>query len=388
MRVIHTIANLAVESGGPAQTVPGLCAALQGRSVDALIVTQKNSLPGGSTRPEDRFHPQVHDALPGRRWAGSALSSAHRFGALLRMHCKDTDPCIIHDHGLWLASNHVAAVTARKLDVPLIVSPRGMLEPWAFRHRAWKKQLAWLLYQRRDLRAAMVLHATADQEAGNLRRRGLRMPIAVIPNGVPLPDLPRTKSAVNRTRIALFLSRINPKKGLLVLVEAWRQVQPPGWQVVIAGPDEGGHRGEVEEAIGQAGLTNVFRFVGLVDGGDKTKLYRGSDLFILPTFSENFGVVVAEALAHEVPVITTKGAPWEGLLTHRCGWWVDIGVEPLVAALREATNLPQETLRDMGQRGRAYVEQNFGWPGIAQQMLSVYQWMLGRGPKPDCLYLD
>lgn len=165
-------------------------------------------------------------------------------------------------------------------------------------------------------------------------------------------------------------------------------MQPPGWKVVIAGPDEGGHRGEVEEAIGQAGLTNVFKFVGLVDGGDKTKLYRGSDLFILPTFSENFGVVVAEALAHEVPVITTKGAPWEGLLTHRCGWWVDIGVEPLAAALREATNLPQETLRDMGQRGRAYVEQNFGWPGIAQQMLSVYQWMLGQGPKPDCLYVD
>ncbi|MGB5063775.1 MAG: glycosyltransferase, partial [Candidatus Competibacter sp.] len=162
-----------------------------------------------------------------------------------------------------------------------------------------------------------------------------------------------------------------------------------GWKMIIAGPDEGGHQKIVEAAIQHAGLQDDFEFPGsVVYGDEKEALYRSAEVFVLPTFSENFGLVVAEALACGVPVITTKGAPWEGLLTHRCGWWIDIGVEPLVAALREAMNLPPDTLRDMGRRGRAYVEQNFGWPGIAQQMLSVYRWVLGQGDKPDCVMSD
>lgn len=177
----------------------------------------------------------------------------------------------------------------------------------------------------------------------------------------------------------LFLGRIHPVRGLLELVEAWRIARPEGWKMIIAGPDEGGHQQIVEAAIHQAGLQDDFEFTGSVYGDEKKALYRSADIFVLPTFSENFGLVVAEALACGVPVITTKGAPWQGLQTHRCGWWIDIGVEPLVAALREAMNLPPDTLREMGQRGRAYVEQNFGWPGIAQQMLSVYRWVLGVG---------
>jgi glycosyltransferase involved in cell wall biosynthesis len=125
-----------------------------------------------------------------------------------------------------------------------------------------------------------------------------------------------------------------------------------------------------------------------VEGEAKTKLYRQADLFILPTFSESFGVVVAEALACGVPVITTKGAPWEGLLTHRCGWWIDIGVEPLATALRAATALSDEERREMGERGRRYVEREFSWPSIAEQMLAVYRWVLEQGDKPDCVVTD
>jgi len=125
--------------------------------------------------------------------------------------------------------------------------------------------------------------------------------------------------------------------------------------------------------------------VGSVEGEAKANLYRCADLFILPTFTENFGVVVAEALSYGVPVITTKGAPWEGLITHGCGWWIDIGAEPLAAAIREAVAISDEERYAMGKRGRLFVEENFGWSDIAEKMLFVYQWILKEGSKPECV---
>jgi glycosyltransferase involved in cell wall biosynthesis len=114
-------------------------------------------------------------------------------------------------------------------------------------------------------------------------------------------------------------------------------------------------------------------------------LLQSASLFVLPTFSENFGIAVAEALAAGVPVITTKGAPWKELETHRCGWWVDVGAEPLATAMREAIALSDEQRRAMGKRGRRLVEERYSWPKIAADMKSVYEWVLGSGPKPECV---
>lgn len=386
--VIHTVGSLRKSAGGPTRTVTALCGELGklGARVDLLSQDYRGA-------PDDE------PVLPPADRVSTRLAAAYRlpktrfifspsFRSLLRQRCRPSSGVIVHDHGLWLPTNHAAAAVARQLDIPLMVSTRGMLEPWALSYRAWKKRWAWRLYQRRDLQSARVLHATAEREAENLRRLGLRQPIAVIPNGVDFPVLPERSRRPESPRIALFLGRIHPVKGLVELVEAWRIARPAGWKAILAGPNEGGHRRVVEEAIGRAGLENCFEWVGAVDGEDKMALYRRADLFLLPSFTENFGVVVAEALACGVPAITTKGTPWEGLLTHRCGWWIDIGVEPLAAVLREAMNLPPDTLRDMGQRGRVYVEQHFGWPGIAQQMLSVYQWVLGQGERPACVMTD
>lgn len=384
--VIHTVASLRKSAGGPTRTVTALCSELGrlGARVDLLsqdIVRSTddlNLLPPAEFVTTSLAHP-----LPyiDRVWSPS-------FRTMLRKRCERGQTMLIHDHGVWLPTNHSAVVVARQWGIPLIISPRGMLEPWAMNHKAWKKRLAWNLYQRRDLESASVLHATAEQEANNFRKLGLRQPIAIIPNGTDLPEWRDPADPQGSPRKMLFLSRIHQKKGLLNLVQAWQTVKPSGWKMIIAGPDEGGHQPIVEAAIHQAGLQDAFAFTGSVYGDEKAALYRSAEVFVLPTFSENFGLVVAEALACGVPVITTKGAPWQGLHTHRCGWWIDIGVEPLVAALHEATTLPPDTLRTMGQRGRVYVEQNFGWPGIAQQMLSVYRWVLGQGDRPDCVYLE
>jgi glycosyltransferase involved in cell wall biosynthesis len=296
---------------------------------------------------------------------------------------------VIHDHGLWLPTNHAAAATAQRLGIPLIVSPRGMLEPWAWRYKAWKKSLAWRLYQRRDLEGAAAFCCTSEMEGRNLRALGFRQPIAVIPNGVDLPPLECTSrcpsGGPSAERIALFLSRLHPKKGLLDLVKAWSIVRPAGWRVVIAGPDERGHRREVEAAISRAGLESVFAFAGPAADCEKSALFRQADLFVLPTLSENFGVVVAEALAHGVPVITTKAAPWQCLERDGGGWWIDGGPAPLADALRAATALSDAERAVIGARGRAIVEARCSWTRIADQMLDFYGWVAGSGGQPDCL---
>lgn len=386
MNIVFTISSLKKESGGPSYNVANISSQLA-KNIRVGIVTKINH---ELLDKEKLIWPSsLVDVIFVKNFKFFSLySDLVYFKKTLEFYCISKSTQIVHDNGIWLMTNHSAAKVSSLLNIPRIVSVRGMLEPWALDYRGWKKRTAWWLYQRHDLQTARVLHATAQREAENLRRLDLRQPIAIIPNGVNLPAFSERQQLHKLSHTALFLGRIHPVKGLLNLIEAWRITQPANWKMIIAGPDEGGHRRVVVEAIRRAGLENQVELVGAVDGKDKTALFQQADLFVLPSFTENFGVVVAEALACGVPVITTRGTPWEGLLTHCCGWWIDIGIEPLAAAIREATALSDEQRRDMGQRGRQYVERDFGWPDIAQQMLSVYRWMLGQGERPDCVMND
>lgn len=292
---------------------------------------------------------------------------------------------VIHDHGLWLPSNHASVRAAKSLDIPLIISTRGMLAPWALKYRGWKKIIVWHAWQKTALEGAAVLHATSPEEAENLRALGFKNPIAVIPNGVDLPEL--DKKCCGTVKTALFLSRIHPIKGLLNLVVAWTRVKPHGWRMIIAGPSEGTHEDDVKRAVKFAGLEDQFEFIGPVDDLQKWALYRQADIFILPSFSENFGIAIAEALASELPVITTKGTPWFSLDDHCCGWWVDIGTGPLEIALKEAMSLSDGERLNMGRRGRVLIKENYSWEKIALDMLSVYMWVHFGGKAPDCVRL-
>lgn len=296
---------------------------------------------------------------------------------------------LIHDHGVWLPFNHFIAGVATRRSVPRIVSPRGMLEPWAMNHRKWKKRLAWWLYQRGDLRSAVVLHATAASEAQQFRALGLRQPIAILPNGVELPCFPLTKSdtAEAVTRTAIFLGRVHPIKGLPLLVKAWAAARPDGWRMRVVGPDEQGHRGELQRLVMQCDVAGSWTFEDAVEGAAKWRLLADADLCILPSLSESFGMFVAEALAAGTPVITTTAAPWPGLEPHGCGWWVKPEVPSLAAALQAAAGTDPKQLSAMGARGRQWVIQDFAWPAIAQQMADVYRWVLGGREKPECVRL-
>ena len=283
-------------------------------------------------------------------------------------------PDVIHDNGLWLRHNHRLAAFAADRGIPRVVSTRGMLEPWAINHKRWKKAVAWRLYQAKDLRRARCLHATADVEAGNIERFGLGVPVRMIRNGVEIPETSfADRRPDQKVKTALFLGRIYPVKGLPMLIEAWASVRPRGWQLVIAGPDEAGHRSVIERAITAGRLDDTVSFAGPLDPVGKLAALAEAALLVLPSHSESFGMVVGEALACGVPVLATAAVPWPELVARNCGWQVAPTVAGLADGLRQATSCDTQTLATMGKIGRALVEAEFNWIHIARRFLAVYE---------------
>ncbi len=284
---------------------------------------------------------------------------------------QETPDCV-HFHGIW--SPHLARrfLTWWRLGVPCVVTPHGMLEPWALRHKRVKKWIAWHTYQRCLLNRAAALHGTSEHEVQQFSKLGLKSPAMMLPWGVSLPPRRSLPTENTRMRTALFVGRIYPVKGLPMLVEAWGRVRPSGWRLKIVGPDEAGHRAEVEMAVAKAGIADFVDFAGELTGVAKDDAFARADLLVLPSFTENFGMVVAEALAHSLPVLTTKGTPWSVLPEQECGWWVDPSVEALATALETATRLENDVLCGMGQRGRALVAKQYSWEHVAITLKQFY----------------
>jgi glycosyltransferase involved in cell wall biosynthesis len=340
--------------GGPARSVSRLAEALATTGAEVGLWSADGSV-------IDTPFLGAHSAV--RRLGGSEKEALEVFGK----------PDIFHDNGIWLPHNHRLAALASARDLPRVVSTRGMLEPWAMNHKRWKKRLAWALYQRADLCAASCHHVTSPGEAATVRGHHCQVAVREIPNGVDLPDLSAGQSPRERERVVLFVGRIYPVKGLPMLAEAWAKVRPAGWTVKIVGPDEAGHRGEVEEILKGLKIADDFVFTGELDGPEKRDAYASASLFILPSHTENFGMAIGEALAHGLPVIATHGTPWQVIESEGCGWWCPTTAEGLAAALEPATASSAETLREMGARARALVERNFSWHQVALDFAALYR---------------
>lgn len=381
LSVIHVVASLHRHYGGPARTVPQLADALakrkdfdvtlisQGRLGEASVESQNPAV----TRcvEETRSSMALRFGLPIRRALSQSIAAAR--------------PSLIHSHGIWLPANHWTARAARRHKIPLMLHPRGMLQATALQQKSIKKQIAMAAYQAADLASVAVMFAASASEHESIRALGYRQPIAILPNGIVHEDVqPQRNLRRDGPPTVLFLSRVHPLKGLDNLVRAWAKLSLGEWRLQIAGPDSDGYLANIQALAQRLGVADAIQYLGEVDGARKSVVYREADIFVLPTFSENFGVVVVEALSHGLPVITTRGAPWADLETHRCGWWIDIGVDPLAKALAGAMALSTEKRSEMGERGQQYA-QRFQWEPIASQTCAVYRWALGLGEPPPCL---
>jgi glycosyltransferase involved in cell wall biosynthesis len=360
MKILLTVKSLLPSYGGPAFSVSRLALALAEAGADIGLWACDRS---AAMTPLLPAHSRI------RPLGGSTTAAMHDFGR----------PDIVHDNGIWLPHNHRIAALAVAADCLRVVSTRGMLEPWALNHRRFKKRLAWWAYQRRDLCRAAYHHATAEREAKTLRELQLGVPIGVIPNGVDLAAPAADRPVHEKTRTALFLGRIHPIKGLPHLIQAWAHLRPSGWRLHIAGPDEAGYRAALEQQVAAASLAEIVRFLGPLDGEAKERAFAEADLFVLPSFSESFGMAVGEALAHGLPVLTTTGVPWPTIAARGCGWSVPATIEGIAEGLRLATSLDSSTLAAMGRKGREFVQREFSWPNIAKQFIIAYEALLAGG---------
>jgi glycosyltransferase involved in cell wall biosynthesis len=433
MKILHVVALIQASTGGPAVSVTRLASeqAKLGHEVTLACLDYPHLGPQVAA-PGVRVVSVKGSlfAVRGRGWCPE-------FRRVLRKEAAKAD--VAHNHGLWMWPNayaREAAVAARK---PLVISPRGMMEAWSLGRSKLRKAVAWWLFEKKNLQSAAMFHATAESEARSIeeflshrltrintdlfRAEDLgaksssseevaEVEIVVAPNGVDLPDLARRPGRevleqqfpeLKGRRWVVFMSRLHPKKGVDVLLRAWAQqkevtshewrepetavavvdsVRRSGGQtkdlpvLILAGSDLIGYRREVEKMVKELGLEDSVVIIGEVQGEMKDTLLANADLFVLPSYSENFGIVVAEAMSWGRPVIASTGTPWKEVADVGAGWWVAPEEDTLAKALAEAMGKSPEELEEVGSRGRTLVAERYGWSVPAQRLLAAYEDLL------------
>ncbi|MCP3980429.1 MAG: glycosyltransferase [bacterium] len=384
MQIEQVVESLEAWASGPAYSVPALCRSLA-RLQQAVTLHALGPFPA---EREFEFEVKEYSVAGFPRILGASPTMKHE----LRSRAEQSQ--VIHSNGLWRMPCIYPGAAARRHDTALFVSPRGMLDPWAWDYHWVRKRIVWWLAQRANLARAACIHATATAEAECVRRVGIRTPITIVPNGIDVPPPEVLETPRSARRRLLFLARLHPKKGVDSLVRAWRQVQGAfaDWELKIVGPDSAAHRpnssysSELQALARSLGAERI-EFVGEIPESEKSSYIASADLYVLPTHAENWGISITEALAHAVPAIVTKGAPWEGLDSHRCGWWIDDSVEALVACLNTALGRPRDELAEMGRRGREWMERDLSWSSVGQRMLESYRWAVHGGSRPDWIHV-
>lgn len=383
MKVLHIVSSISRTGGGPSRSVQGLVAGLQAEGVEAYLLAIK---------------PLGEPWVDGVKYF-RCIGKMKWFGVQKDIECAidEIKPDLIHIHSIWQLMLHFGAAAARKKGVPYIIAPRGTLEKWSLNQKWLKKKIALLTYQGYDLRHAAALHVTADSEEVQCNNLGFHQYKIKSTNGVNLPkELPIKQKKQGGPRRALFLSRMHKKKGVMELVEAWAKVR--SWfraqglefnwicELVYtkSGSEELAYEAKVKARVEELGLSDQFIFTGPLDDDKKWEAYARADLFVLPTYSENFGIVVAEALWAGVPVVTTKGTPWSDLVSNNCGWWIDTGVESLTSTLQQCLVLSAECLEKMGKNGHNLVERKYTWKAVVGAMKHGYEQLLNPCEHAPC----
>ncbi len=382
MRTIHIVPYIDDEASGPAYTTTSLNRAMNEQGVSSLLAVTTDLDRG----PQSDLH--WLKAFPRRKFL-YRLGRSPEMLRWLRGQVASGTVDVIHNNSIWMMPNVYPSWVTKGTNIPLVVSPHGTFSEWSMRHSRAVKFIFWHGFQKSALHRTALFHATAESEYEDIRRLGFRQPVAMVPNGVDIPSPSRGTRRDRGEATLLFVSRVHPKKGLEYLLHAWAALQDAHlrWNLRIVGPGEPSYLEKLGELASSLRLERV-AFTGPLYGREKDEAYLSADLFVLPTHSENFGMAVAEALAAGCPVVTTRGAPWSGLVDHHAGWWIDIGIEPLRLALDEAMSKHSGDLAQMGLRGRTWMERDFSWGRIAAQMIESYRWIREGGSRPEWIMND
>lgn len=385
MRILHAIGWLAPRYGGPAVVLPDLCVALARRGHDVEIIA--TNVDGDDRLPIPLGQPVA--------WAG-ATATFHALSAPtwyltswsmladLRRRVAGFD--IVHIHTLYRFHGVAAAAVARRRGVPYVVQAHGSLDPWHRARRRRAKDVYHAIVEDSIIRAASAVICTSEHEAESIRDLGYRVPVWVIPNGIdtaalrtPAPPHAFPLTRAGGDRVVTFLGRISAKKGVPLLVEAFKRTAAniPSARLIIAGGDDEGIGRGLTTSIADAGLSDRISFVGPVTGASKRALLQRSDVFVLPSADESFGVAVAEAMAVGCPVVVSPDVAIEDVV-RASGAGLVVERDPSAIANAIATILSEPTrAAAMGEAGRRAVDERFAWPIVAAQTEAMYDAVVG-----------
>ncbi len=391
LRVLQIVPSLSLVYGGPSQMVRGLSEALAKQQAIAqvtILTTDANGdideapldVPLAQPIAQDGYEVIYFRCSPFRRYKFSTSllrwlwTNAHRYD-------------IAHIHALFSPVSTAAATLCRWQNLPYIMRPLGTLDPADLQKKKRVKQLYAHLLERPNLAGAATLHFTSEQEAKVSERFSTSTPDMVLPLGVTLPALPNRAKAKATIKalfgiledcpILLFMSRIDPKKGFDLLLPALEELYQnnQSFHLLLCGsnPQDRDYEIGIKQQIQSASWSSCVTFNGFVSGDLKSTLLSAADLFVLPSYYENFGIAVAEAMAAGLPVVVSNRVDiWPKIAEYNAGWIVPTKVKPLTQALAEALSNEKDR-EERGQQAQRCAEENYGWDAIAQTLSLKYQ---------------
>lgn len=386
MKVLHVIPSVSPLRGGPSKAVIEMVAALIAQGVDAEIATTNDhgeselNVPldvlseyrGVPVRFFQRFSPAIR---PLREFAYS--KSFHRW---IKKHISTYD--VIHVHALFSFTSSYTMRTARKARVPYIVRPIGQLETWSLSQSWWKKKLFLTLFERANLLGANTIHYTAasekKQSVTSIDELENSTRSEIIPLGIHPPTrIPNAREQIferyaldKHKNIFLYLSRIHPKKGLELLIDALKSVDSDSWQLVIAGSGNTDYIDQLKQMTTDLDIRECCHFIGFVEGKTKNLLLQGSDLYVLTSYSENFGIAVLESLAADTPALVSRGVALSSIIeSEKLGYVCDANAGSISSTLQRAINEAENIRKSPAD----YVAQTYSWRSIAKSLHDLYK---------------
>ncbi len=371
---VHHICSFIAKNqlSGHSYSVPALCESMSGEIDTHLHTTEPSNL---VFNPSFKVHQYPTNPIL------KPILSSRKFKSDLKKIVRRRD--IIHNHGLWRMPNIYPLLAKKESSAKIVISPRGSLSQNALSISKYKKYIFSTFFkQNKLLKKCDSFHATSIREKDEIRTLGYRQPIAIIPNGIEIPSQAKDNFSKDKIKF-LFLGRIHPIKGLDLLIKAWKKIDGKNASLDICGYCEDlNYYKSLKKLINKLNIKNI-SFSGEVSGESKKKKFIENDIFILPSKSENFGLVIAEALSYGMPVIASENTPWKIIEQKNCGWIVKLTEENLISTLNVAKNLSPIILKEMGDSGRSLVKTKYSWNKLNVKYTKYYNWLTTGGEAPE-----